>query len=71
MEHRFVSNGRVVGYVVMRGLFRSARSDISPSEFVRELGLPEQSPDMLEWLKSWSESCDALSSQLGSEENQH
>ena len=28
MEHRFVSNGQVVGVVVMRGLFRSAKGTL-------------------------------------------
>lgn len=68
MEHRFVSKGRVIGVVVMRGLFRSAKGTIAPGEFVRELGLPEQSPEMPEWLTSWSASCDLMSRQLRGEE---
>ncbi|CRM84497.1 hypothetical protein [Pseudomonas sp. 35 E 8] len=46
MEHRFVRKGRVVGVVVMRGLFRSAKGTLPPADFLRELGLDEASPPM-------------------------
>jgi len=69
MEHRFLSKGRVIGVVVMRGLFRSSKGIIPPGEFVRELGLLEKSPAMPQWLTSWSASCDAMSGQLREEES--
>lgn len=69
MEHRFLSKGRVIGVVVIRGLFRSSKGIIPPSEFVRELGLLENSPEMPYWLTSWSASCDAMSGQLRDEES--
>ncbi|NSX10271.1 thioesterase family protein [Pseudomonas lini] len=68
MEHRFVSKGRVIGVVIMRGLFRAAKGTVSPAEFVRELGLAEQSPEMSPWLTTWSQSCDDMSRQLREEE---
>jgi hypothetical protein len=68
MEHRFVSKGRVVGVVIMRGLFRAAKGTVAPAEFVRELGLAEQSPEMAPWLTTWSQSCDDMSRQLREEE---
>ncbi|MHC8372605.1 thioesterase family protein [Pseudomonas sp. MDT1-85] len=68
MEHRFVSKGRVIGVVIMRGLFRAAKGTVSPVEFVRELGLAEQSPEMSTWLTTWSQSCDDMSRQLREEE---
>jgi acyl-CoA thioesterase FadM len=68
IEHRFVSKGRVIGVVVMRGLFRSAKGTVPPGEFVRELGLAEQSPQMSKWLTAWSQSCDDMSRQLRGEE---
>lgn len=68
MEHRFVSKGRVIGVVIMRGLFRSAKGTVAPVEFVRELGLAEQSPEMSMWLTAWSQSCDDMSRQLRGEE---
>ncbi|SEI19597.1 thioesterase family protein [Pseudomonas asplenii] len=71
MEHRFVSKGRVIGVVIMRGLFRSAKGTVPPSEFVQALGLSEQSPEMPNWLTSWSDSCEAMSLQLRSEEQHY
>ncbi|WP_282363052.1 thioesterase family protein [Pseudomonas sp. PS01297] len=69
MEHRFISKGKVIGVVVMRGLFRSAKGNISPVEFVQELRLAEKSPDMPKWLTCWSDSCDAMSYQLREDES--
>ncbi|MCP2053598.1 UNVERIFIED_ORG: hypothetical protein J3D59_003458 [Pseudomonas fluorescens] len=68
MEHRFVSRGRVVGVVVMRGLFRCAKGTLPPADFVRELGLAETSPPMPQWLSDWANSCDDMSVQLRAEE---
>ncbi|MAS25320.1 MAG: thioesterase [Oceanospirillaceae bacterium] len=68
MEHRFVSKQRVVGTVIMRGLFRSAKGLIDPQEFIREMGLEPQSPALPDWLSNWSDSCDKLSSALRDEE---
>lgn len=68
VEHRFVKRGRVLGVVIMRGLFRSATGTVAPAEFVRAMGLDEQSPDMPEWLLAWSASCDDLSQKLRGEE---
>jgi acyl-CoA thioesterase FadM len=68
MEHRFVSKGRVIGVVIMRGLFRAAKGTVAPAEIVRELGLAEQSPEMSTWLTTWSQSCDDMSRQLRGEE---
>ena len=67
VEHRFMSKGRVVGVVVIRGLFRSAKGTLAPSEFVHAMGVTEQSPAMPEWLTSWSQSCDNMSLQLRAE----
>lgn len=68
MEHRFVSKGRVVGVVVMRGLFRAGRGTVAPGEFALELGLPEQSPSMPPWLTDWSRNCNDMSHQLRTQE---
>lgn len=68
MEHRFVSKGRGIGVVIMRGLFRAAKGTVPPAEFVRELGLAERSPEMSPWLTTWSQSCDGMSRQLREEE---
>jgi len=68
IEHRFVIKGRVIGVVIMRGVFRSARGTVPPIEIVRDLGVPEQSPALPEWLMRWSDSCDGMSVQLREEE---
>lgn len=68
VEHRFVKDGRVVGVVIMRGLFRAAKGTVSPAIFARELGIAERSPALPGWLADWSTSCDQLSGQLRGEE---
>jgi hypothetical protein len=55
-------------WVVMRGLFRAAKGTVPPGEFVRELGLSEQSMQMPSWLTEWSQSCDDMSLHLRDEE---
>ncbi|MCO8163138.1 thioesterase family protein [Pseudomonas sp. LJDD11] len=67
LEHRFVSRGRVVGVVIIRGLFRSARGLVAPAELVSALGLAEQSAAIPQWLAAWSSSCDQMSQDLRDE----
>ena len=64
MEHSFVRNGRVLGVVIMRGVFRSAKGLVHPQEFIRAMNLDQQSPELPDWLTSWSQSCDGLSTHL-------
>jgi len=68
VEHRFMRKERVIGVVMMRGLFRSAKGLIDPQEFIAEMNLDPQSPPLPEWLSAWSESCDGMSAQLRDEE---
>ncbi|WAF83874.1 thioesterase family protein [Metapseudomonas otitidis] len=68
MEHRFVKDGRVLGVVIMRGLFRSPKGPVAPGEFVQELGVSAESPTLPDWLGDWSTSCDGLSQGLRQEE---
>jgi acyl-CoA thioesterase FadM len=68
VEHRFVRKGRVVGVVVMRGLFRSPTGTVPPHELARELGIEQASPETPSWLTAWSASCDEMSRQLREEE---
>ncbi|CAN7176215.1 thioesterase family protein [Acidovorax sp. LjRoot129] len=64
MEHRFLRKGRVVGVVLMRGLFRSATGTVAPQEFVRGMGMPPESPALAAWAAAWCEACDSLSAGL-------
>jgi hypothetical protein len=68
LEHRFVKDGRTAGVVVMRGVFRAPKGTMPPALLAKDLGLPEQSPAMPEWLTAWSASCDGMSGQLRMEE---
>jgi acyl-CoA thioesterase FadM len=68
VEHRFMRKERVIGVVMMRGLFRSAKGLVDPQEFIAEMNLAPQSPPLPDWLSAWSESCDGMSSQLRDEE---
>lgn len=64
MEHRFMRRQRVVGVVIMRGLLRASKAVVHPQELVAELGLAPESGALPEWLKGWSNSCEALSEVL-------
>lgn len=68
MEHRFISQGRVVGVVAMRGLFRTAQGPLSPQVFVQEFGLTEPSPALPDWVLAWHQGCNRLSERLREEE---
>ena len=69
MEHRFVCKGRVAAVVVMRGLFRSTKGLIPPGIFLAGLGLAIASPQLPDWLVTWSQSCDDIAGALRIEEN--
>jgi len=68
LEHRFVRDGRVLGVVAIRGMFRGADGPVPPGELLAPLGAPRQSPPLPEWLRSWDEGSDALSGLLRAEE---
>ena len=68
LEHRFIRNGRVLGVVAVRGMFRGADGPVAPREFMSSLGAPAQSPPLPEWLRSWNGASDELSALLRSEE---
>jgi len=68
MKHEFRREGRVLGTVIMRGVFRAGRDVLKPQIFIEALGLPSASPELPHWLAQWSASCDALSADLRSAE---
>jgi acyl-CoA thioesterase FadM len=68
IEHRFVRAGRVVGVVVIRGMFRNADGPLKPGQLLASLGAPEQSPPLPDWMLSWHHASDALSASLRAEE---
>ena len=68
LEHRFVRHGRVLGVVVMRGVFRARSGPIKPAELLTEMGLSTQSPPLPEWVLQWHQSCEAMGEALRGEE---
>jgi acyl-CoA thioesterase FadM len=68
MEHRFLRHGRVLGVVVIRGLFKGPQGPISPGDFLQAMGLQVAPPALPDWVQDWNRSCDALSQVLRSEE---
>jgi acyl-CoA thioesterase FadM len=68
LEHRFVRNGRVIGVVAIRGVFKGASGTLDPAEILAALGAPAASPALPEWLLSWRHGSDMLSAALRAEE---
>lgn len=68
MEHRFMRGGRVLGVVVIRGLFRGPQGPIAPAHFLAFMGLTAAAPALPDWVQEWNASCDSLSQSLRQEE---
>lgn len=68
MEHRFLRGGRVLGVVVIRGLFRGPQGPIAPGDFLTFMGQTAASPALPGWVQDWNASCDSLSQSLRQEE---
>ncbi len=68
IEHRFVRGGRVLGMVVIRGLFKAASGPLKPDEFAIAMGVSPVSPPLPDWVLDWHRSCDGLSQALRLEE---
>lgn len=68
MEHRFLRHGRVLGVVVIRGLFKGPQGPIAPDAFLAAMKLQPEAPALPDWVMEWSRSCDTLSQQLRAEE---
>ncbi|BAN50332.1 hypothetical protein PCA10_46000 [Metapseudomonas resinovorans NBRC 106553] len=69
LEHRFVRHGRVLGVVVIRGLFKAPEGVLAPDLFAEALGVDPVSPPLPAWLIEWNDSCEAMSRALRAEEN--
>jgi acyl-CoA thioesterase FadM len=68
MEHRFIKNGRVIGVVAIRGVFRSSTGPLDPGVFLAGLNLDHPSPPLPAWINEWHQGCESLSKQLRIEE---
>lgn len=64
IQHEFKRQGRVLGFVTLRCVFRSGREVLKPQLFIDGLGMPSNSPVLPAWLQQWSACCDDLSADL-------
>lgn len=68
LEHRFVREGRVVGVVAIRGVFRGPEGPLDPGTLLSGLGVQMTSPALPDWIRHWHLGCEALSQVLRDEE---
>lgn len=69
LEHRFLSGGRVLGVVVVKGVFRHAKGTLPPAVLLEELGRGEAAPELPEWVRAWHRASEGLSHDLRLEES--
>jgi acyl-CoA thioesterase FadM len=68
IEHRFVRRRRVVGMVVIRGLFKGPGGPIDPGVLLAGLAHSAPSPQLPEWTTRFQQSSELLSEVLREEE---
>jgi acyl-CoA thioesterase FadM len=68
LEHRFIRNGRVLGVVAVRGVFKGPEGPLEPGVFLAELSLSAPSPELPTWARDFHSGCEAMSTQLRAEE---
>ena len=68
LEHRFIRHGRVLGVVVIRGVFKNTQGSLSPGQLLADLAHHSPSPPLPDWVQQWNNSCEQLSVQLRGEE---
>jgi acyl-CoA thioesterase FadM len=68
LEHRFVRDGRVLGVVAVRGVFKGPQGPIEPERLLSGLAQPRVSPALPEWARSFDQAAEQLSESLRDEE---
>jgi acyl-CoA thioesterase FadM len=68
IEHRFIRNKRVLGVIVIRGVFLGPKGPMKPNDLLTSLSHHRPSPPLPQWVVEWNGSCEALSVQLRQEE---
>ncbi|HKE94230.1 MAG TPA: thioesterase family protein [Povalibacter sp.] len=68
LEHRFVRDGRVIGVVAIRGVFRGPQGSLDPGSLLSALGVDVTSPPLPRWIEEWHNGCESLSGVLREEE---
>jgi acyl-CoA thioesterase FadM len=70
IEHRFIREGRVLGVVAIRGVFKGPNGPVDPNTFLAALSHSTPSPELPQWAKSFHDGCESLSTLLREEEKQ-
>lgn len=68
IEHRFLRGGRVLGIVVIRGVFKGPGGPIDPAVLLAGLAPGAPSPPLPEWTVRFRQSAELLSDSLREEE---
>jgi acyl-CoA thioesterase FadM len=68
LEHRFIKNDRVIGFVGIRGVFKGPNGPVDPSVFLAELAHSNPSPPLPAWAKHFHLGSEAMSELLREEE---
>jgi len=65
LEHRFIVEGRVIGVVAIKGVFRNRAGTLPPRLLLNELGQPgESAPALPDWLLGWHRGSNDLAGEL-------
>lgn len=67
-EHRFIRNGRVIGVVAIRGVFKGPDGTLDPAVFLKELSQSVPSPPLPQWALDFHNASEAMSEVLREEE---
>jgi len=68
LEHRFIRDGRVLGVVAIRGVFKGPKGPVDPNVFLAGLSHSTPSPSLPEWVNDFHDGCESLSILLRAEE---
>lgn len=68
MEYRFVRNGRVIGVVAIRGVFKNRDGPVDPQVILAGLASSAPSPELPVWAKRFDQGVELLSELLRNEE---
>ncbi len=62
IEQRFISQGELVAYALVRGVFINRQGSIPMQQILHEQGLPQKIPELSETLQNWSKLDEAMKS---------
>jgi acyl-CoA thioesterase FadM len=68
IEHRFVRENRVIGTVVIRGVFKGPAGPLDPAVLLKDLAHDAPSPELPEWANRFQQCSELLSESLRAEE---